>query len=404
MIAPIDRPLVDVLLPVRNGAQYIESALRSILADKHLIDTIIVVDDGSDDDTARLVSDFAPYSRLKVIRQEPRGLVAALNRGLEESQSPFIARMDADDISLAGRLQAQLSYLLQHDSVGAVGTQVCHIDSVGNSLGTRSYYPSCPNEIRRRLLEGKCVVSHPTVLFRRSAVERCGGYRQVCCHAEDYDLWLRISERCAIANLPEVYLHYRRHREQISAIARVRQSLSRDLALLSARYRISNRGDPSNSFSGPPEYRQLQMHSDSVVAQLGHAYQAIELIFQCQPNAVTTEGLKAIVSLVKIKYLGETRRQRYDVLLTAASLMAKRRNFLSAIFSYSTFIRIRVAESKKIQSLAFYGRWKLWETKLGKPKRSFSLRISREKRLRIAWKFRLIKAAIRNILISEKSR
>ena len=182
-------------MPVRNGAGGVEAALESIRSQTLRDWECLVVDDGSDDATPGYLRQIARNEpRIRVVRQPPSGIVAALNRGLAEARAEFIARMDADDVSLPGRLEAQHDYLRQHRSIGVVGCRVrfggdgsvsggyaLHVDWV-NSLTT-------PDQIRlNRFVESP--FAHPSVMLRRDWVERLGGYRQGP-FPEDYELWLR---------------------------------------------------------------------------------------------------------------------------------------------------------------------------------------------------------------------
>ena len=111
---PTNNPNIEVLMPVRNGSKYIEQAITSILSDEAHILRLIVVDDGSTDDTEEIISKIDTRTEIRIISQDRLGLTQALNRGLKETRAEFVARMDADDVSIKGRLPAQLAFLEQH--------------------------------------------------------------------------------------------------------------------------------------------------------------------------------------------------------------------------------------------------------------------------------------------------
>src|SRR5207302_689224 len=113
------RPLISVLLPVRDGARYLREALASVLAQTLADFELLVVDDGSEDETPAILAGVAD-GRLRAIRQDRLGLVAALNRGIEEARAPLLARMDADDVSLPERLERQAAYLDARPEVALV--------------------------------------------------------------------------------------------------------------------------------------------------------------------------------------------------------------------------------------------------------------------------------------------
>jgi glycosyltransferase involved in cell wall biosynthesis len=245
---------LDVLLPVKDGADYLHSALESILAQSFGSFTVLVVDDHSSDDTPALVAEFAKRdSRVKLITSNGCGLVDALNQGLSLSTSPFIARMDADDIAMPMRFERQLFYLKAHPSVDVVGSWVQPIDSEGNDVGSRQEYPVSPKRLKQILFSGRNPLAHPTVMMRRGTIERIGGYRRLMTSAEDLDLWLRIAEAGELANVPEVLLKYRVHPSQVSSNRYLDQGLASELAFICSAERLAGRGDPAENVANPHE-------------------------------------------------------------------------------------------------------------------------------------------------------
>lgn len=207
---------ISVVLPVHNGAAHIAEALASVL--DAAVDglEVIVVDDGSRDATPEILRTFADQ-RLRVLRNSSNlGIVASLNRGIAAAQGVYIARMDADDISLPGRVSAQAEHLDVHPEVGILGGLVLRIDASGRPLEAQPVIlPTDPDRIRF-LLWWHNVVNHPTVMARRALLEELGGYREAAYPSEDYDLWLRAAERTGIANLAVPLLRYRVHGASIS--------------------------------------------------------------------------------------------------------------------------------------------------------------------------------------------
>lgn len=342
-------PNIEVLMPVRNGSKYIEQAITSILTDQTYIRRLIVIDDGSTDDTKEIISKIDTPTEIRIIQQDSLGLIQALNRGLQETQAEFVARMDADDVSIKGRLPAQMAFLQKHPNVAAVGTQAAHIDEDGRKLGTRTRYPLDPKEIRCQLFDRGCVVCHPTVLARREALLKCGGYHTAFQHAEDYDLWLRLTDHFEIANLPDVFLFYRRHSLQVSNGRNIRQSFSRDFALWCARERQAQRPDPSIAMTSSPKFRQLcKVHGDSsgMLVNLSLAYDAIEKSRDGRSACISNHAVRAIAALVQRDYMGETRRARYKLLAWAATIAIERRRFVDAAHAIATLIRCRIIDSR----------------------------------------------------------
>jgi Glycosyl transferase family 2 len=280
---------------------------------------VIVVDDGSTDDTVECLTKARPSSRLKIVRQPALGLVAALNRGLAEATAPLVARMDCDDISLPGRLDAQAAFLASHDHVVAVGAQIAYVNDDGVPDGAVSKYPTSPSAVEAHLFAGGCVLAHPTVAMRRAAVLAVGGYRAGFEAAEDYDLWVRLAEKGQIANLPTILLHYRRHASQTVFTNTLRQCFSRDLAFLCSLERRAGRSDPMASLNLPPPYAPDSREfaeAPAIFRELACGYRAIAT-FAGGREAATASDLSYLPKLARLNLLGERRRVRRAILKDA---------------------------------------------------------------------------------------
>lgn len=190
--------LISVLLPVFNAERTVLSALRSIQRQSHRHLEIVAVDDGSTDQSAERVASAARRDPRIKLHPLPRvGLCAALNRGLAHCEGDWVARMDADDISLRDRLSLQLACLEAHPGVGAVGCQVQVVPRRDLTDGMRRYEEWSnslvqPEDIRRDLFV-ESPLCHPSVMIRARAVRGVGGYSDGGgMWPEDYDLWLRL--------------------------------------------------------------------------------------------------------------------------------------------------------------------------------------------------------------------
>jgi glycosyltransferase involved in cell wall biosynthesis len=243
------KPLISVVLPVKNGGAHISRAVKSVMAQTFQDFELLVIDDGSTDATRGVVSGLqASDPRIRLLRNPGAGLVDALNYGVSVSSGVLIARLDADDVCLPERFQRQRDYLAAHPGVAVVGSQVSFIDEQGGLTGKTTALPESPGAIDRALLQ-YCCLRHPTIMMRRDAFLAVGGYRRQFPAAEDFDLWLRVAERFRLANLPEALLLYRLHPAQVSEQAAWTQRSSRNLALLSARERRQGREDPINTYA-----------------------------------------------------------------------------------------------------------------------------------------------------------
>jgi glycosyltransferase involved in cell wall biosynthesis len=240
-------------MPVRNGARWLSEAVDSVL-DQELRDLeLVIIDDGSDDDTVRLLERCARGDdRVRALRQPPQGIVAALNRGIAAARAPYLARLDADDVARPDRLARQLAFIERHDRVDLVGSAAEVIDEGGAVIGCVAP-PTDPGKLARHLRRGNPIV-HSSVLMRADAVRRSGGYRKAFGAAEDYDLWLRMAENGGIANLPEQLVSLRRHDASVSLRNAVRQSFSVRLAQHSAATRRTGADDPAAALAEPPDW------------------------------------------------------------------------------------------------------------------------------------------------------
>ena len=205
-------PRVSVLLPVWNAEPFLETAIDSILRQTFPSFELIVIDDGSTDASAAIAERCARGdARLRVVRRSHEGLSASLNLGLAAARGEYVARMDADDISVLDRLRKQVAHLDARPACVAVGAWIEVIDEAGRHLGLKTYVTR-HDEIRAALLRGISPMAHPTVVARRDALRAMAGYDARRYPSEDFDLWCRLVERGQLANLGEVLLQHRRHK------------------------------------------------------------------------------------------------------------------------------------------------------------------------------------------------
>ncbi len=247
-------PLVSVIMPVRDGERFLRDAIESLQKQTLRDFELIVVDDGSRDATPAILAEIAQVDpRIAVVRQEPMGLVAALNRGISGVHTPFIARLDADDISFPDRLARQVEAAHGDPGLGLLGSYAVEIDERGRVLRTRK--PPMNHSSLIELLKRGNPFIHSTILVRTELVRTCGGFREALAGAEDYDLWLRIAERARVANLPETLVRYRVHAQAETERQKVRMAFSVRLARLAATERSAGRRDPLEGLAAPPDWR-----------------------------------------------------------------------------------------------------------------------------------------------------
>lgn len=199
-------PMISVVMSVYNGEKHVEKAVFSILSQTFSDFEFIIINDGSTDDTQKILESFKD-DRITLINQENLGLTHALNRAIALTKGKFIARQDADDLSKPLRLEMQLAYMTEHPEVGLLGTRFEHIDE--NEVVVRRGLPPLENKALQDRLPLINQFCHTSVLIRREALDKVGAYREYFKYAQDYDLWLRISEQYEIANLEELLCSYR---------------------------------------------------------------------------------------------------------------------------------------------------------------------------------------------------
>ncbi len=220
-------PLVSVLLPARNAGRYVDQAVRSVLNQTFRDFELLIVDDGSTDDTGRrlelLASDDVRIKLTHRPRNAEGGLVASLNDMATRARGRLLARMDADDICHPERLEKQVARIRRDPSLVALGGQVRWVDPLGHPYASSSF-PTTHDAIDADLLAGRGgTLPHPATIMRREAFDAVGGYRGWAYPSEDLDLWLRLAEFGRVANLDDVVLDYRQHFDSITRTQRDRQ-------------------------------------------------------------------------------------------------------------------------------------------------------------------------------------
>jgi len=190
-------PLVSVIIPTYNSADYISESIGSVLSQTYADFEIIVVDDGSTDNTAEVVK-LINDRRIKYIKTDNKGNYFARNRGVRESAGEYIAFLDADDIWMKGKLKAQVSILDKHKDIGLCCTdhylffgkkkEDVYIDTLHSFSED---FLSHSNFIEKLLLENVIITS--SVIIRKSCFEHLGVFDTGCQNAMDYEMWLRIT-------------------------------------------------------------------------------------------------------------------------------------------------------------------------------------------------------------------
>jgi glycosyltransferase involved in cell wall biosynthesis len=209
---PTNPPLISVCMPVYNAERYVAKAVESILTQTLGDFEFIIIDDGSTDGSSNILQDCAARDpRIRLTSRANRGLAPTLNELIDQARGEFIARMDADDISLPERFQKQVDYMRAHPECVVVGCKIWLADMDGDPLGDGFALQEHEEIDAHHFRVGKgTALPHPCVMMRRSAVLTIGKYREFPT-GEEVDLFLRLAEHGRLVGLPQVLHLYRIH-------------------------------------------------------------------------------------------------------------------------------------------------------------------------------------------------
>ncbi|QOV88820.1 glycosyltransferase family 2 protein [Humisphaera borealis] len=242
-------PRVSFVLPVYNAGPYLAAAVESLLGQTFGDFEILAINDGSTDGSREVLSRYNDC-RLRVLDQTNVGLVQTLNRGIREARGEWIARMDADDVSLPDRLAKQTAYLRTHSQVALLGAWVATIDEQSQPLSDVVPFPVTHEELWSSIGRRPWVMCHPAVMFRRDAAIEVGLYDPAFRHAEDTEFFARLMSRFRAATLPDVVLQYRLRREAVSGVFKDHGYANAQLVR-----RIMERWQPGEPFAATAQER-----------------------------------------------------------------------------------------------------------------------------------------------------
>lgn len=206
---------LTVLLPVYNGEKYVADAVESILNQSYSEFELLIIDDGSTDDSYKIISAYSD-PRIRILKnEENRGLIYSLNRGIKEAKGKFVARLDADDYALPVRLELQMSFMNENPEVALCSTGFI----VDNGTSKREVtYKSRHNEIKFDFLN-QCHICHGSAVWNNDLLKKNNlFFNPEFSHAEDFDLFARIMEMFPVHNLPEKLSVIRKHSENVSRV------------------------------------------------------------------------------------------------------------------------------------------------------------------------------------------
>lgn len=208
-------PLVSIVAPCYNAEKYLEEAIASIFAQDYPNFEVIIVDDGSSDNSIAMLRQLQQTHDFQLYTQANQGVSAALNHGLRYAKGDYVSTPDLDDIMLPQSVRIRVDYLDQHPQVGCVGALIIYMDSDGNTIKQQQR-----DEIRTydfdKVLSGAVVIGAPVALYRMSAM-RSAGFYAPSLRVQDFQMTLRIARLgYEVHELPVCVTRYRRHPNNLS--------------------------------------------------------------------------------------------------------------------------------------------------------------------------------------------
>lgn len=214
---------LSVIMSILNGERYLASAVESILGQTFKDFEFFIIDDGSSDGSREMLQAYAKKDdriRLRV-HEKNQGLTACLNEALAEARGEYVARMDADDVSLPERFEKQVVWLDAHPACGVLGTSYRLMDEQSGTL-LNCHLTNDPDFLRWCLCFQN-PLAHPSIMGRTELFRSLGGYRAEMRYAEDYDLWWRLVKVSEMNCLTEVLTCLRRHANSVSEVHKQEQ-------------------------------------------------------------------------------------------------------------------------------------------------------------------------------------
>lgn len=223
-------PKISVIMPVYNSEAYIRYAIESILNQTFSDFEFIIIDGASKDKSYEITQKYAQNDgRIVSLKTDENiGLIETLNMAIRIARGKYIARMDADDISLLDRLSKQFEYMEKNPEIGISGGTMQIVDMNGRVIGQRSYHLK-DEEIRKNIFRHS-PFSHPLIIIRKSVLDKAGFYDPEYNDAEDYELYFRIGKYAKFGNLVDILLKYRVHKNSVT-ISKIKKMEARTLEI-----------------------------------------------------------------------------------------------------------------------------------------------------------------------------
>ena len=293
----IGNPKVTVLMSVYNCEKFLSESIESILNQVFADFEFIIIDDGSRDRTWEILKAYeAQDNRIVLLKNTLNiGLTKSLNKGLSQAKGRYVARQDADDISLPERIKRQVEYLDTYSDVVLVSCNIDYMGSGGKSIG-KSRRHSEPLLIKWFLMFYNHIGGHSQVMFRIQPVLRLAGYSEERYYSQDYELWLRLSQKGKFVILPDVLLRYRYHENKISYSSKDDQKL---YSLMDSKMQLQRLTEKNYSIAEVEDLRNFWLDKFSLIQNPYQINPKLTNIY----HAFIKHGLKLTPENPKLKKL-----------------------------------------------------------------------------------------------------
>lgn len=287
---------LTITLPVYNGMPYLKDAVESILTQTYVDFRCLIVDDGSTDGSTDYLKSIKD-PRVDLIVRENRGLGATLNQLFAESDTEYVVRMDSDDMSAPDRLKRIAAFIDNNNDFVMAGSDQAFM--VGTKTLKAAPRPTDQESIRRLLLKKRPGILHPTIVVRRDAWERIGGYR-LSGAGEDLDFCLRMCDIGRVTNIPEVLYYYRLHATSLSNKRRREINYGYDYGIACALARKQGATEPDQeTYRLRWNARSLPLRVAETFGNLGQYFYRLSLVRRLEGRKVASAAMMLVAASVQ---------------------------------------------------------------------------------------------------------
>lgn len=312
-------PAISVVMPAYNAEKYLREAIDSILAQTFTDFEFIIINDGSTDSTKGIIQSYDDPRIVYLENEKNSGICVTLNKGLDAARGRYIARMDADDISLPHRLSTQYTWMESHPDIAVSGSD---IEVFGDGIKPyRFTFPHNSDDCSAGLLFNPCF-AHPSVIWRTSVMRKLSlKYEPEFNGLEDFRLWWDFAKNSLIANIPKTLLRYRKHISQITQNRSEAQTFKSN-KFREERYRLFgvNLSDSDCTIVNDYSYGNLK-HFD--IEDFNRFINILKKVISCKTHPIITS--KYALRVVASKAIAETIKQ-------SPALSAKRKTLITRAF------------------------------------------------------------------------